>query len=168
MPSTTVSFDIEMSVVLERPKVAVSAGPLGTPFVQLSTVFQSPEMGSIAHWVLIAYVTVGIRNSRKQRIAARISVFISNLRLWYQCERLLSEPAPPHPLEGLIVRRHRFRSNRNKTVIFVQAQFCTFQISTLVHLPAVTVRSDFDDCHVKVVAFLQSEPIRSLEHEPAK
>jgi hypothetical protein len=55
----------------------VSAGPLGTPFgVQLAAVFQSPEMGSRSHWVLIAFVTLGTRNIREQRIAVRISVFI--------------------------------------------------------------------------------------------
>jgi hypothetical protein len=43
---TSVFSEIETSVVLERPKVAVSAGPFGTPFgVQLKVVFQSPEMG---------------------------------------------------------------------------------------------------------------------------
>ena len=46
---------IETLVILERPKVAVSAGPLGTPFgVQFPGVFQSPEMESRSHWVLIA------------------------------------------------------------------------------------------------------------------
>lgn len=54
MPLTSVSVDIETSVVLERPKVAVSAGPLGTAFaVQLAAVFQSPEMGSRSHWALV-------------------------------------------------------------------------------------------------------------------
>jgi len=82
MPFTSVFADMETSVVFERSKVAMSAGPLGTPIGdQLAPVFQSPEMGSRSHWALIAYVIVGTRNSRKQRIAARISVFISNLWL---------------------------------------------------------------------------------------
>src|SRR2546430_1627234 len=77
MRLTSVFSDIEMSKVLEVPSnIAISAGPLGTPFVQLLAVFQSPEMGSIAHWVLIAYATAGRKNIREQRIAARISVFI--------------------------------------------------------------------------------------------
>src|SRR4029450_7564437 len=68
---TSVFAEIETSVVCERPKVPVSPGPLGTPFgVQLAAVFQSPEMGSRSHWVLIAYVTVGTRNIREQRITA--------------------------------------------------------------------------------------------------
>src|SRR5436190_13085882 len=74
---TSVFADIETSVVLERPNVAISAGPLGTPFgVQFSAVFQSPEIGSRSHSALLAYVAVGTRRIREQRIAARISVFI--------------------------------------------------------------------------------------------
>jgi hypothetical protein len=77
MPLTSVSSEIETAVVLERPNVAVSAAPLGTPFgVHLAAVFQSPEIGSRSHWALIAYVTVGMANIREQRIAARMSVFI--------------------------------------------------------------------------------------------
>src|SRR5690349_4790540 len=77
MPLTSVSADIETSVVLERPNVAISAGPLGTPFgVPFLAVFQSPEIGSRSHWALIAYVTVGTRKIKEQRIAARTSVFI--------------------------------------------------------------------------------------------
>src|SRR5438874_11938545 len=74
---TSVSSESETSVVFERPNVAISAGPLGTPIgVQLSAVFQSPEIGSRSHWALSAYVTVATRNSSEQRIAATISVFI--------------------------------------------------------------------------------------------
>jgi hypothetical protein len=77
MPLTSVSAEIETSVVCESPNVAVSAGPLGTPFgVQLSAVFQSPEMGSRSHCALIAYVTLGTSNIREQRIAVRTSLFI--------------------------------------------------------------------------------------------
>jgi hypothetical protein len=77
MPSTSVLAEMETSVVLERPNVAISAGPLGIPFgVQLAAVFQSPEIGSRFHWALLAYVTLGTRNIRAQRIAATISVFI--------------------------------------------------------------------------------------------
>ena len=57
---TSVFAEIETSVVCERPNVAISIGPLGTPIgVQLAAVFQSPEIGSRSHWVLIAYVTAG-------------------------------------------------------------------------------------------------------------
>ena len=60
MPSTSVSAEIEISVVFDSPNVAVSAGPLGTPIgVQLSAVFQSPEIGSRSHWALIAYAGAG-------------------------------------------------------------------------------------------------------------
>jgi hypothetical protein len=77
IPLTSVSSDIDTLVVLERPNVAVSAGPLGTPTgVQLADVFQSPEIGSRSHWALSAYVTLGTRNSREQRIAARIDRFM--------------------------------------------------------------------------------------------
>ena len=52
---TSVLLEIETSMVLERPNVAMSAGPLGTPIgVQLAAVFQSPEVGSRSHWALIA------------------------------------------------------------------------------------------------------------------
>ncbi len=47
----------ETSVVVERPNVAVSAGPLGgPPAVQFAAVFQSLEMGSSAHSALAARV----------------------------------------------------------------------------------------------------------------
>src|SRR6187399_137102 len=90
MPLTSVFAEIETSVVFERPKVAMSAGPLGTPIgVQLAAVFQSPEIGSRSHSALIAYVTVGMRNSREQRIAARISVFIVISRFGTDAKGLL-------------------------------------------------------------------------------
>jgi hypothetical protein len=55
MLSTVVILEVETSVVWEKPNVAVSAGPLGTPIgVQLAAVFQSPETGSRSHWALIA------------------------------------------------------------------------------------------------------------------
>jgi hypothetical protein len=74
---TSVFAELETPVFFERANVAVSAGLLGTPFgVQLAAVFQSPEMGSRSHWALIAYVTLGTRNIRQQRIAAAISLFI--------------------------------------------------------------------------------------------
>ena len=77
MPLTSVSAEIETLVVLERPKVATSAGPLGIPFgVQLAAVFQSPEIGSRSHWALIPYVTVGTSNISEQRSAAMISLLI--------------------------------------------------------------------------------------------
>src|SRR5262245_49873895 len=77
MPLTSVSSEIETSVVCERPKVAISAGPLGTSSgVQLAAVFQSPEIGSRSHWALIAYVTVGTRKMREQLIAAAMSLVI--------------------------------------------------------------------------------------------
>jgi hypothetical protein len=77
MPLTSVFAEMEMAVLFERSNVAVSVGPLGTVAgVQLAAVFQSPEMGSRSHWALSAYVTVGTRNIREQRIAATISVFI--------------------------------------------------------------------------------------------
>src|SRR5262245_60508420 len=74
---TSVSAEIDTSVLCESPKVATSAGAWGTTFgVQLAAVFQSPEIGSRSHWALIAYATVGTSNITEQRIAARISVFI--------------------------------------------------------------------------------------------
>src|SRR4026207_1687760 len=95
MPLTSGFAEIEPSVVFERPNVAVSAGPLGTSFgVQLAAVFQSPEMGSRSHWALIAYVTLGTRNIREQRIAARISVFISNLRVWLSMREITKRDGP--------------------------------------------------------------------------
>jgi hypothetical protein len=97
MPLTSVFAEIETSVVCERPNVATSAGPLGTAIgVQLPAVFQSPETGSRSHWVLTAYVTLGTRNIREQRIAVRISVFIVISGVWHRCERLLScQPGSP-------------------------------------------------------------------------
>ena len=77
MPLTSVFAEMDTSVVFERPNIAMSAGPLGTSIgVQLAAVFQSPEMGSRSHCAVIAYITVGTRNSSEQRIAARISLFI--------------------------------------------------------------------------------------------
>src|SRR4030095_12646136 len=87
---TSVSAEIDTSVLCESPKVATSAGALGTTFgVQLSAVFQSPEIASRSHWALIAYATVGTSNISEQRIAARISVFIVISGVWHRCERLL-------------------------------------------------------------------------------
>src|SRR5262245_47838670 len=78
MPFTSVFAEIDTSVVFERPKVAVSAGPLGISFgVQLAAVFQSPDIGSRSHWALIPYVIVGTRNMRQQLTAAAIRVFIA-------------------------------------------------------------------------------------------
>ena len=46
MPLTSVLAEIERSVVLDKSKKAVSAGPLGTVAgVQFAAVFQSPEPG---------------------------------------------------------------------------------------------------------------------------
>ena len=46
---------METSVVFERAKVAISAGPLGTVAgVQLPAVFQSPEVGLRSHVALPA------------------------------------------------------------------------------------------------------------------
>jgi hypothetical protein len=43
---TSVFAETETSVVCERPNLAISAGPFGTPIgVQLAGVFQSPEGG---------------------------------------------------------------------------------------------------------------------------
>ena len=68
---------METLVVFDRSNVATSADPLGTVIgVQLSAVFQSPEIGSRSHWALIPYVTVGRKNTREQRSAAAISLFI--------------------------------------------------------------------------------------------
>jgi len=53
MVLTSVFAEMETLVVFERPKVAISAGPLGTVIgVQLAAVFQSPEAGSRSHCAL--------------------------------------------------------------------------------------------------------------------
>ena len=55
MPSTVVFAEIEMAVVFEIAKVAVSADPLGTVAgVQFVAVFQSPETGLRSHVALPA------------------------------------------------------------------------------------------------------------------
>jgi hypothetical protein len=65
MPFTLVFAEIETLVVFDRAKVAVNK-KLGTVAgVQFTAVFQSPEMGSRSHWALIAYVTVGMTNTRE-------------------------------------------------------------------------------------------------------
>jgi hypothetical protein len=95
MPLISVSAEIDTSVVFESPNVAVSAGPLGNPFgVQFAAVFQSPDMGSKSHCALIAYVAVGKRNNKKQRIAARTSLFISNLRFLLSMREITKLTAP--------------------------------------------------------------------------
>ena len=55
MPSTVVFAEIEMAVVFEVAKVAVSADPLGAVAgVQFVAVFQSPELGLRSHVALPA------------------------------------------------------------------------------------------------------------------
>jgi len=55
MPSTVVFAEIEMAVVFEVAKVAVSADPLGAVAgVQFIAVFQSPEPGLRSHVALPA------------------------------------------------------------------------------------------------------------------
>ena len=50
IPSTIVFAEIEMAVVFETAKVAVSADPLGTVAgIQLVAVFQSPDPGLRSH-----------------------------------------------------------------------------------------------------------------------
>src|SRR4029453_17509882 len=101
MPLTSVSAEMETSVFFERAKVATSAGPLGTLIgVQLSAVFQSPEMGSRSHWALIAYVTVGTRNIREQRIAARTSLFIEAISGLLSMREITKPAASAHRLEA--------------------------------------------------------------------
>jgi len=57
IPSTSVFADIEILVVFERPKLAVSADPLGIVIgVQLAAVFQSPKPGFRSHVALPAWV----------------------------------------------------------------------------------------------------------------
>src|SRR6266705_2609583 len=52
---TSVVVDVEMSVVLETSKVAVSLGPFGTVFgIQFVAVFQSPLIGFMLHVALSA------------------------------------------------------------------------------------------------------------------
>src|SRR6266550_6560060 len=100
----------ETFVVLERPNVATSPGPFGTPFgVQLSAVSQSPEIGSRSHCALIAYVTGEARNVSKQQIAATISLFIEVISGFAIDVRDYQAAAPTLTVsKGLIVRRHRF------------------------------------------------------------
>src|SRR6266496_1186837 len=77
MPSTSVFAEMETLVICENAKVAVSAGPLGTLVgVQLSGVFQSPEVGSNFHSALSAWAKVAIRNVRPEPINDAISLFI--------------------------------------------------------------------------------------------
>jgi hypothetical protein len=55
MPSTVVFAEIEMTVVFEVAKVAVSADPLGAVAgVQFVAVFQTPEPGLSSHDALPA------------------------------------------------------------------------------------------------------------------
>src|SRR4030095_11002727 len=85
VPVTSVSCDIETTCVVEKLKVAVSSGPFGkSPCFQLAAVFQSADMGDSSHSALIAYVTVGMRNIREQRIAARMSVFTVTSGVWHR------------------------------------------------------------------------------------
>src|SRR6266487_2577021 len=77
MPSTSVSAEIETLIVCENAKVAVSPSPLGTVIgVQLSGVFQSPEVGSSFHSALSAWPRVATRNIRPKPINDAISLFI--------------------------------------------------------------------------------------------
>jgi hypothetical protein len=77
MPLTSVSSDIETSLGWTDRMSQHQLDHWELHFgVQLPAVFQSPEIRSRSHWALIAYVTVGARNIREQRIAATISVFM--------------------------------------------------------------------------------------------
>jgi hypothetical protein len=63
-----------------------------------------------------------MRNTREQRMAAMIKIFIVISGFRYRCERLLSGAAPDsRVLEDLIVRRHRFRSDHKRDCNFMQA-----------------------------------------------
>lgn len=72
MPFTTVLAERETSVVLEKAKVAVSAGPLGgPPAVQLIAVFQSPELGFFFQVALPAsngVITTRLKKAQRREI----------------------------------------------------------------------------------------------------
>jgi hypothetical protein len=60
----------------------------------------------------IAHVTVGIRSITEQRIAARIYIFHSNLRVYHRCERLL--PVQARHWESPLLRTHRGQMDRRE------------------------------------------------------
>ena len=61
---------------VRKSKVAISAGPLGTPSgVQLAAVFQSPEIGSRSHWALICVGNGWKDEYQRAANRCRISVF---------------------------------------------------------------------------------------------
>jgi len=74
---TWVSSDIETKVVFDRPKVAISAGPLGTlAGVQLAAVFQSPEMGSRSQVALPARANSARKNIRPEAVSETKSLLV--------------------------------------------------------------------------------------------
>src|SRR5207244_1317476 len=60
MPFTSVVTELDIAVILEKAKVAVSDGPLGTlAGVQFAAVFQSPLTGSEIQVALLAWIVCG-------------------------------------------------------------------------------------------------------------
>src|SRR5262249_44049540 len=65
--------EVKMPVILEKPKVAVSFGPLGTVAgVQLGAVFQSPFVGLRFHVALPAKAVLAARTRNGSNSAARM------------------------------------------------------------------------------------------------
>ena len=82
IPFTSVTAEIETATVFDKPKVAVSAGPLGTVAgVQLAAVFQSAVPGIGSHIALPASARlVSSRSTNALQLKARITfaIFIRN------------------------------------------------------------------------------------------
>jgi len=74
---TWVFSEMETLVVLERPNVATSAGPLGTVTgVQFVGVFQSPELGLRSHVALPAYANSARKNIRPEAVSETKSLLV--------------------------------------------------------------------------------------------
>ena len=74
MPLTWCLLILTQPLYRKDRDCAIPAEPLGGPFgVQLSALFQWPEIGSRCPCDLIAHVPVGISSS-EQRIAANINI----------------------------------------------------------------------------------------------
>jgi len=84
IPLTSVSAEIERRVILDKPKKAVSADPLGTVAgLQFVSVFQSPDWGLCFHVALpakeVCIDTIRL-NTAQTPVMRRSGVFMDNRR----------------------------------------------------------------------------------------
>jgi len=118
MPLTSVSSDIETSVVLDRPNVATSVGPLGTPF-WCPVASRVPVTGDRIRIPLGTDRVPTSGNDEHQRAANRChyKCFHEVISGVLSMQEITKRAAPTNRL-GLIFRKHRFRLDRRGNCAF--------------------------------------------------